>query len=306
MRQKYMEYVAEHGKFYITAAEFEARSALFATADELIESHNSTNASYTLGHNFFSDMTVEERSKMLGRLPETQMRKFAKAPVMLDDTALPDSIDWRELGAVNPIRDQGQCGSCWAFSSVCSMEGAHAVATGDLLQFSEQQLVDCAFLDYGNLGCKGGLEENAFTYYETHGAIARDSYSYTASRGACQYDSLAHTAVEVSTYTDVTPNLEGQTKAAIAQQPISVAIQANQLVFQLYSGGVFDDSRCGDNLDHAVALVGYGTENGQAYYILRNSWGTTWGEQGYMKIADLGDGVGICGVQSAPTYPSTN
>ena len=300
---KYMQYVLEHNKSYITIEEFEARKAIFAENDELVESHNQSNSSFTLGHNKFSDMTEGEKSRYRGRIAQTVN---STNPIVFDTLSTPTSIDWREEGCVNAIRDQGQCGSCWAFSSVVALEGAHCAATGQLLEFSEQQLVDCAFLKYGNFGCGGGLEQNAFTYWETHNAIARDAYPYTAKNGDCKYDSLTNTGIEVATYTDVTPESDSQMKAALAQQPISVAIEADKAVFQLYKTGVFDSASCGTDLDHAVALVGFGSEGGQDYYILRNSWGTTWGDQGYMKIADQGTGAGICGVQSAPTFPSSN
>ena len=300
---KYMQYVLEHNKSYITIEEFEARKAIFAENDILVESHNESNASFTLGHNKFSDMTEEEKAAFRGRLPKTQM--MFSEPTVLETDSLPSSVDWRGT-ATNPIRDQGQCGSCWAFSSVCALEGAHYIATGQLKQFSEQQLVDCAKFSYGNLGCNGGLQENAFNYYESHDAIERDLYPYTAKNGTCMYDSLTKTSIEVSTYTNVTPRSASQTKAAIAQQPVSVSIEADKAVFQLYKTGVFDSSSCGTSLDHAVALVGYGTEGGQDYFLLRNSWGSSWGEEGYMKIANNGDGLGVCGVQSDPLYPKTN
>jgi len=242
----------------------------------------------------------------LGRNKQNDMAKFGRQTKVLDTSNLPESIDWRELGGVNAIQNQGSCGSCWAFSSVVSMEGAHFVATGTLEKFSEQQLVDCAYITYGNFGCNGGLEDNAFKYYESNGAMYESDYSYQGTKGSCSYSTRQATDVQASTYLDVTVNSESQVKAAIAQQPISVAIQANQMVFQLYTSGIFDNTRCGTNLDHAVALVGYGSEGGQDYYILRNSWGTTWGESGYMRIADNGDGAGICGVQSAAVYPTTN
>jgi C1A family cysteine protease len=301
---KYMQYILEHSKSYITLEEFTARKALFDVADELVESHNQTNASFRLAHNKFSDMTEDEKANTRGLAPKNQMERFAQ-PVVLDESSTPSSVDWRGT-AVNPIRDQGQCGSCWAFSSVCALEGAHYMATGTLAQFSEQQLVDCAGVRYGNFGCNGGLQERAFSYYETHSAISRDAYPYTAQDGSCQYDSLSHAGVEVSTYVNSTPESSSQTKASLAQQPLSVSIEADKLVFQLYSTGVFDSTSCGTQLDHAVALVGYGTESGQDYFILRNSWGSTWGESGYMKIADTGNGVGICGVLSDPLYPNSN
>jgi len=174
------------------------------------------------------------------------------------------------------------------------------------LQFSEQQLVDCAGTKYGNWGCNGGLQEYAYDYYESHDAIDRDSYPYTAKDGHCQYDQLSHTAVDVSKYTNVTPKSAAQTKAAIAQQVLTVSIEADKQVFQLYRQGVFDSSQCGTHLDHAVSVVGYGTEGDQEYFILRNSWGESWGENGYMRIANTGDGKGVCGILEDPLYPASS
>ena len=300
---KFLQYLLQHNKSYITAEEFNARKAIFEVADELVESHNQTNASFRLAHNKFSDMTEGEKALTRGLLPKTGLRDIET--VVLDESKTPSSVDWRGT-AVNAIKDQGQCGSCWAFSSVCALEGAHYIATGNLLSFSEQQLVDCAKYSYGNLGCSGGLQENAFNYYESYDAILEDSYPYTARNGSCAYSTHRNAGVKVSNYVNTTKRSSSQTMAAIAQQPISVSIEADKLVFQLYSSGVFDSTSCGTNIDHAVALVGYGTEGGQDYYILRNSWGTSWGEQGYMKIANTGDGLGICGVQYDPLYPNSN
>jgi len=305
VRSKFVQYMAQFGKNYLTVEEFNARKEIFEVAENFIASHNST--SFTVGHNKFSDMTDEEKAKMRGRNQDSQMRKFTANYSTLDVESIPESIDWRTLGAVNEIQDQGRCGSCWAFSSCASLEGAHFIATGELLKFSEQSLVDCAKFKWGNLGCGGGLEQNSFTYWESNDAILEADYPYTAKNGDCVYDSTPKTNIEVITYTDVPEQDASGIKAAIAQQPISVAIEADKLVFQLYTSGIFDSTSCGTSLDHAVALVGYGTENGQEYFILRNSWGTSWGESGYMKIANAGDGNdGICGVALAATYPTSN
>lgn len=304
---EFMNYITLHNKRYSTQGEFIQRKRLFEKSHELIKSHNETNSSFTLGHNKFSDMTKEEKAKYRGR-------KTGKSPVTgnfqiraeSNGDMAPDSIDWRELGAVNPIKDQGQCGSCWAFSSVACMEGAHFVKTGKLLNLSEQQLVDCAGENYGNYGCNGGWQEAAFTYYEQFDAIAEDDYAYTAKDGTCQFKDKQGTGVNATIYFMVVSKSEVNLREAIAQQPVSVSIEADQDVFGLYQSGIFDSPECGTMLDHAVALVGYGSENGQKYYILRNSWGTDWGEEGYMRIADTGMGEGICGVQIEPLYPVSN
>jgi C1A family cysteine protease len=236
---KFLQYLLQHNKSYLTQEEFNARKAIFQVADELVESHNQTNASFRLGHNKFSDMTEGEKALTRGLLPKTGLRDIET--VVLDESKTPSSVDWRGT-AVNPIKDQGQCGSCWAFSSVCALEGAHYIATGNLLSFSEQQLVDCAKFSYGNLGCSGGLQENAFNYYESYDAILEGSYPYTATNGSCAYNTHRNAGVTVSNYVNTTKRSSSQTMAAIAQQPISISIEADQLVFQLYTSGVFDSA----------------------------------------------------------------
>jgi len=155
-----MEYVAYHGKSYFTDAEFQARMALYMDTDALIQKHNNSNAGFKLGHNQFSDYTEHERKRLTGR---TGTPTF-KEPKILDETNA-DSVDWRTKGAVTQVKNQGACGSCWAFSSTGSLEGSNFIKTGTLLSFSEQQLVDCAGSTYGNYGCNGGLQQNAFKYW---------------------------------------------------------------------------------------------------------------------------------------------
>jgi len=305
LRAKFMQYLANHGKSYITVEEFSARLDLFANIEERINYHNNGDFSYTVAHNKFSDMSEDEKAQFRGKMPAPPMAKFG-VKTLLDTSNNAATKDWRTEGAVNPIQDQGQCGSCWAFGSCASLEGAHFVASGELLKFAEQSLVDCAKFKWGNFGCGGGLETNAFNYWETNYAILEADYPYTASNGDCQYDNVPHTDVLTSGWTDVTPGSSSQLVAAINQSVVSVGIEADQFVFQMYSSGIFNDSRCGTSIDHAVNLVGYGNENGQDYYILRNSWGTGWGEQGYMKIANNGDGDGVCAVQNDAHYPASN
>merc|ERR1719362_857643 len=219
------------------------------------------------------------------------------------------SVNWVEAGAVTAVKNQGSCGSCWAFSSTGSIEGAHYVATGELLSFSEQQLVDCSTIRYGNMDCNGGLQTGAYNYYKNHAAELESVYPYTSGNGddstSCLAESLSATAVEVSSYVNVTPSNSAQMKAALDTQPLAVAIEADKFVFQTYQSGVLTSSKCGTSLDHAVLAVGYGTEDGQDYWLVKNSWDTTWGDQGYIKLGmDSSDGT--CGVQIDPQAPSTN
>jgi len=304
----YLNYLAEFNKSYENQEEFAMRVERYVAVDSFIQEHNQTNASYTVGHNQFSDWTAAEYKSILGY--KRDELKVSKTPKKFDTSANASSVNWVDAGAVTPVKDQGQCGSCWAFSTTGSLEGAHFVATGELLSFSEQQLVDCAYLSYGNLACNGGLQEYAYNYYEDgHKAELESVYSYfsgtTTHKGDCQYDASSTTSVSVSSYDAVTPDSVSEMKAALNQQPLAVSIEADRLCFQFYTSGVLDNTACGTNLDHAVLAVGYGTENGQEYWLVKNSWNTTWGDQGYIKLAIV-DGKGICGVQMEPLAPHSN
>merc|ERR1711934_533897 len=304
---EYMQYCAQYNKVTNDVEEFNTRMGYFAFVDAFIKENNAGNETHVAGHNQFSDWSHAEYKSMLGYARGEQDVRNVK---IFDESMNADSLNWVDAGAVTPVKDQGQCGSCWAFSTTGSLEGAHYVATGDLLSFSEQQLVDCSFLSYGNLACNGGLQENAYNYYEAgYKAELESVYPYTSgttmSKGTCAYDSSSTTAVTVSSYDAVTPDSYTDMKAALNVQPLAVSIEADKLCFQFYSSGVLDNTACGTSLDHAVLAVGYGTENGQDYWLVKNSWNTTWGDQGYIKLAIV-DGAGICGVQMEPLAVTTN
>jgi cathepsin L len=295
VQQAFMQHVAEFGLSYGTQEELEFRMKIFAEKDAYIQETNARQSNFVVGHNKFSTYTDYEYKKMLGfKGKKNTTKDYAEI-----NYNVPDSVDWRTKGAVNAVKDQGQCGSCWAFSAVCSMESAHFLKTGELLSLSEQQVVDCDSTSYG---CNGGWEDHAFAYAEKHGLALESEYPYTARDGTCKQKTGG---VEVSGYKDVTPDSIDALKSAIATQPTSVTIEADQYCFQLYHSGVLDDPSCGTNLDHAVVAVGYGHDasNGKDYYIVRNSWGSSWGDQGYIKIA-MESGAGICGIQEQSSFPN--
>lgn len=230
-----------------------------------------------------------------------------------DSLETPSSVNWVKNGGVTPVKDQGQCGSCWSFSTTGALEGAYFVNHGSLPSFSEQQLVDCDNRKNGgkDMGCNGGLMDNAFAWIEKNGGLCTEaSYPYTSgttkTAGSCATTCANVANSKVAAFVDVSPNSDSAMMAAIAQQPVSVAIEADQKEFQLYKSGVFTGS-CGTNLDHGVLVVGYGSESGGDYYLVKNSWSTTWGDQGYIKLgrgSQYNNGAGQCGVLMQASYPT--
>jgi C1A family cysteine protease len=213
----------------------------------------------------------------------------------------PDAIDWVEKGAVTDVKDQGSCGSCWAFSTTGALEGAYQQKTGSLKEFSEQQLVDC---DQVDAGCNGGLMDQAFDWVKGNGGLCSEAdYPYTSGgghAGTCSTSCSVDSASAVTKYTDVKPKDVGALETAVAQQPVAVAIAVNSN-FQMYTSGVFD-GRCGFQLNHGVLTVGYGTDAGQDFWKVKNSWGADWGEGGYIRLVK--DSSDECKIMDAASYPT--
>ena len=310
-------WTAQHGRNYSTHYEYNMRRSIFLNNLDLINKHNEEfdkgMHNYSLGMNQFGDMTSEEwSSKMFGYNNNKNNRPnlwcglstcSLKALPPVFSGVNPEAVDWRTKGAVTPVKNQGQCGSCWAFSATGSMEGANFVKNGELVSLSEQQLVDCSGPE-GDKGCFGGIMDSAFRYVIQNGGIDTESdYPYTAMNGNCSNVKAMKHAVEIRSFQDVPPNDEGMLENAVAQQPVSVAIEADQPNFQFYKSGVFD-ATCGTQLDHGVLVVGYDSDNGKPYWIVKNSWGTGWGNNGYIWMAkNTKNPEGQCGIAMQPSFP---
>jgi len=288
-RAKYEEWQAAFGSNG-SEEDFE----IFQSNLRVIEQIQADDSSATYSHMTpFANISPEDFKKRNGyRATEGA----AQAP-LLDTSNLDASFDWRDHGAVNPIKDQGQCGSCWAFSTVANIEGVGAVETGTLLDLSEQQLMDC---DTADGGCNGGLPSNAFQFMidQGMGLEGEAAYPYTAADGTCteaKAQEKAFIAAWHQTSTD-----EAQIAASLQQYgPLSIGINANTL--QFYTGGVASPTKSSCNpraLDHGVAIVGFGTDSGKDYWTIRNSWGSSWGESGYFRMVR---GTGACGLNSDVT-----
>jgi KDEL-tailed cysteine endopeptidase len=298
---EFLKYVAKFGKSYGTKEEFEFRADLFKKNLAILSEENSRNENtFTVGINKFADWTPAEYRRMLSYKP-TRGAKLVEETL---NVSIPASIDWRTEGAVNPIKDQGQCGSCWAFSAVGALESRYKINSGTLYSLSEQQLVDCAKgSPYSSEGCNGGEMTDGFDYSAAKGMMTEADYPYKAYDQTCAYNAAKVTAVKGLGHAMVTANNALALKTAVAAGPVSVAIEADTFVFQFYSGGILNSKNCGTNLDHGVIAVGYGVDATKGeYYIVRNSWGASWGLKGYVNIAIV-DGQGICGIQMEPTYP---
>jgi C1A family cysteine protease len=286
---------------YKDAAEKEHRFRIFKDNVEYIDSVNRAgDHKYRLGINQFTDLTNEEFKARNGFKPKprTATTTFRYADV----SAAPASMDWRTKGAVTPIKDQGQCGCCWAFSAVAATEGITKLSNGKLISLSEQELVDCD-VDGMDQGCNGGLMDNAFDFIINNGGLATEaSYPYKASDGTCK---TKNSVATITGYEDVPANSESSLLKAVSRQPVSVAIDAGESDFQHYSSGVFTGD-CGTELDHGVTAVGYGTDSdGTKYWLVKNSWGTTWGEKGYIRMQrDVDAEEGLCGIAMQASYPT--
>jgi hypothetical protein len=293
--QKFISHIALHGLNFATKEEYKFRLGIFQVNDAHIQRINSdSNNTFTVGHNKFSTYTDDEYKKLLGYKGTFKFDENAEYVDGKDTLTGATEVDWISKGAVNAVKDQGQCGSCWAFSATAAVEAAHFLKTGNLLSLAEQQLVDC---DTSSMGCDGGLQKYAFRYLEKSAQELEGEYPYTAQDGNCVYEK-SEGKVDVTKYHSVLPMNKWSLKSAIQKTVVSVTVEADNKVFQFYQSGVLNSSECGHQLDHAIAAVGYGVDADSKleYYHVRNSWGASWGDNGYIKIATKSLGAGICGI----------
>tara|TARA_A100001015_G_scaffold315298_1_gene426804 strand:+ start:6586 stop:7455 length:870 start_codon:yes stop_codon:yes gene_type:complete len=267
---------------------------------EYIQKHNSFNSSYKL-----------EKNKFINRIYENEFFKTNNKYIVNSNSSnqinykldvYKDSIDWRKKNKISSVKNQLDCGGCWAFSAVGAVESAWAIENNQLYNLSEQQLIDCSTQ---NNGCQGGSMDLAFNYIKNNGLCSNISYPYVAEDNKCNQNNC-DSLINITDYKDVSQNNEKALMRALNHQPVSVAIQANKRSFQFYKSGIYSDPNCGFDLDHGVLLVGYGYDklNDMDYWILKNSWGEDWGDNGYIKIMrNIDDSRGLCGIAMNPSVP---
>jgi len=302
----FSEWLTFHDKMY-TAEEFQNRYIIFKDNMDFVASWNAAGDSETvLGLNKFADMTNDEyRNTLLGFKPKGKPAVLEPSSPVVGKIhiGLPLSVDWRLNGSVTPVKDQGQCGGCWAFSAVGSVEAAHYKAKGNLVSLSEQNLIDCSDAE-GNKGCGGGEMDDAFKYIiKNNGIDTESSYPYHAKNEKCAF-SAANVGATISAYKDVLKDSETELTNAIATVgPVSVAIDASHKSFQLYTSGVYYEKKCSSKkLDHGVLAVGYAVDKaGLDYYIVKNSWGADWGQSGYIWMSRNKNNN--CGIATSASYP---
>lgn len=292
--RSFNQFQAHYNRTYSTENEAQERFQIFSKNLDYVRNHNANPGHpFQLGINQFADLREEEfRNFYLSPMPNvlnTPLTNQTSSPMV-------SSIDWRDYKAVNPIQNQEQCGSCWAFSAVAALEGAYAKKHKTLMKLSEQELVSCD-KSLGDRGCQGGLPSNAFEYSKQAGGLYLEStYRYLAKNEACRRVSGKKYA-KVSSWKKIDPHSDAIDSAIVNFGPISIGINAAGLNFQLYKSGIFAPLYCSSSLDHGVNLVGFSDD----YYILRNSWGDTWGERGYMRIKKITGNTGVCGSYSMAT-----
>ncbi|XP_065433106.1 digestive cysteine proteinase 2-like isoform X2 [Chrysemys picta bellii] len=303
--QLFHHYRREYRKEYGSEKELERRAQTFIHNMRYVHSKNRANLPYRLALNHLADRTPEEMAMLRGRLQDQSPdngQPFPRAPYA--GIILPESLDWRLYGAVTPVKDQALCGSCWSFAATGGLEGALFLKTGGLTPLSQQALIDCSW-GFGNHGCDGGLPWRAFKWVKKHGGIpSAEAYGpYRGQNGYCHYNSTELLA-NITGYVNVPAGDVTALRAAIFKNgPVAVSIDASLKSFIFYSNGIYYDPQCGNtsrSLNHAVLAVGYGVLQEESYWLIKNSWSTFWGNDGYILLSMQDNN---CGVASAATYP---
>lgn len=299
---------------YENLAEWRHRFEIFRDNIAFVREHNAMRSrNFTLGINRFSDLTAQEYTDrhLSSSLLRVRGACSAYTPNSnVDSGDLRSELDWRDFDLVGPVKDQGQCGSCWAFSATACAEGAWAKHADEYIALSEQEVVDCSSnFKYHNLGCNGGNIDSAFAYQIDSGQTSEKEYPYVSGstkkqNDQCSADSSSLVA-HFSDCLDVDRNNQVDLQAAVSENgPVSVAIEADSRYFQMYESGILTSDACGTQLDHAVTVIGFGIDDGMSYWTVRNSWGKEWGEDGYFRVArtDSTNDPGVCGIASDPSF----
>jgi len=308
--ETFADFASQTGKSYVDAADRQLREGLFAARKSLVDSNNAAFAAgsqtYQLAVNAFSDLTNLEFLKQLtgnkksaeGEAKAQKNRKLAKTN---PNAKIPDSFDWRQKGGVTPVKFQGECGSCWSFAVTGAIEGHVFRKTGKLPNLSEQNLVDCGTVDFGLDGCDGGFQEYGFAFIESQKGIAiGNKYPYADKKDACLYKSALKGA-DITGFAAISPKDEKTMKEIIATLgPLACSVNGLESLL-LYKSGIYADEKCNEGeVNHSILVVGYGTENGQDYWIVKNSWDKAWGEDGFFRLPR---GKNFCGIASECSYP---
>lgn len=305
----YTHWKSKYNKNYLSDSENNHRAQIFYENYKYINANQPTDNTYTLGLNKFADLTKEEFKNMyLGNKKDAKrMFKSSNKNYKSKNTAdLPKTTDWNASGAVTPIKNQGQCGSCWSFATSGALEGLNFIKNGTLKTFSEQQQMDCSKEKDGNQSCEGGYMDKAYDYVQSKGIMLESDYQYQAmDRTVCDYKA-DEVAFNIDSHGDVPVDDNDQLKAAISHQPVSVGISGEQI--QFYVSGVWSYWLCFTEVDHGVLATGYGADEGNnMFWNVKNSWGEDWGENGYIRFARRdGQSPGMCGITKMASYPIKN